>query len=135
MASSGGGDAAAAAAGAAADAGARSFAELGHLWGDGAVRLVEWVHALSGAEYWAAILLTTIGLRLVMLVPTAWSMGNAARLTIARPEIERHKKLIESDARNRDPQFLKQYRKSMYELLRRHNVKPMGALIVPLIQV
>lgn len=84
------GDVAAAAAAAAAlepGAAAGPVSELGWLPPDIMLRLVDALHAATGLEWWASIVLGTVALRLVMLPVIVHAVRNKCKMTLMQPEM------------------------------------------------
>ena len=131
-----GGDAAAAAGENAASAAAELLPELGYYPSHLVMQGIEGLHLTTGLPYWATIVVTTIGLRSLMLPLAFRTMRNSARMAVLKPELQLVMDRMKQDpASSSDPKRQKMYQTQMNALFKKHDAYPMRSLQFPLFQL
>lgn len=96
---------------------------------------VDSIHMLCNIPYWEAIIVLTIGIRIVLMPLGIKSVQNAARMGAVRPVMQ---KLTEANERNpnaSDPRVQLQFKTEVQQLWRTYKVNPLSALAMPLVQI
>jgi YidC/Oxa1 family membrane protein insertase len=102
------------------------------------VGLVQWLMELTQVTtqlpFWGTIVLTTVGVRLLLLPVAIRSQRHAARMSILKPEMDRITSHITRARESNDYMNMAKYSQELQDLLKTNNAKPSALLMMPLIQ-
>ena len=99
------------------------------------MNLVEQIHLAAGVPYWEAIVLSTIGLRIILLPVVLNSIRSSARMSWLRPDMEKMQEAMKANGDlGGDPNLQKKYQMEMKALFVKHKVNPLRAVIWPIFQ-
>jgi YidC/Oxa1 family membrane protein insertase len=100
-------------------------------------RALDWllsnVHTVTGLPWWESIMLTTVGIRTVMLPLMLMQIKNTYRLSQARPEIEALLARLKEEQARGNAEATAQYQKQVMGVWARHKAHPaksFGSLVV-----
>lgn len=99
------------------------------------MQVIDQVHLLVGIPYWEAIILTTLGLRVVMLPLAISSVQNAAKMGALRPLIQSIKDRQARHPSGDDPSIRSRFEAETRQLFLSHKVNPLKSIAMPLIQL
>jgi YidC/Oxa1 family membrane protein insertase len=99
------------------------------------MQIIDQVHLLVGIPYWEAIILTTLGLRVVMLPMAISSVQNAAKMGALRPAIQAIKDRQAKHPSGDDPSIRSRFEAETKQLFLSHKVNPLKSIAMPLIQL
>lgn len=91
-------------------------------------QLVESVHVTAGLPYWAAIVATTLGVRVALIPLGVKAVQNSARMAVIRPHLNKLTQLSQTNPSAN-------HQKEVFLLWKKNNVNPFKALVVPLVQL
>jgi YidC/Oxa1 family membrane protein insertase len=99
------------------------------------MELFEGVHNFVGVPYWEAIVLTTIGLRIVLFPVALKGVQSAARMAAMRPDMAKIQEAMAKDTNTADMRVKARYEQEMRALFVKYNVNPFRSLIWPFVQL
>ncbi|XP_050385965.1 mitochondrial inner membrane protein OXA1-like [Argentina anserina] len=88
--------------------------------------LIDFVHSLTGLNWWASIALTTVLIRTATLPLLIGQLRATSKLTLMRPRLEQLKQEMQNMAT--DPEFLREGQKRMMALFKEYGVTPFSQL-------
>lgn len=91
---------------------------------------IEYFHVAHGMEWWAAIVATTVAMRVVALPLTVMQQKNAARMHLAKPEIEAINKLAQTHSQ--DKEALERYQGEIWKIWQKYDCNPVK-MFAPLV--
>lgn len=95
---------------------------------------IDYMHVAGDMPYWGAIVLVTIGIR-VMLLPVAYkTIQGSARMAVMRPEMQKVQAAMQMDPNFDDMRTKSIYQQQMVALFKKYKVNPMRAMLWPLAQ-
>lgn len=94
--------------------------------------LIESVHLHAGLPWWAAIAVTTAGIRLATVPVVIYQIKSAARLTLMRPELEKIN--AEMKESGYDPTVAADARERMKGIFKKHNTTPFSPFVGAVLQ-
>ena len=83
---------------------------------------IEYFHVAQDMEWWAAIVATTVAMRVVALPLTVMQQRNAARMHLAKPEIEAINKLAQTHSQ--DKEALERYQAEIWKIWAKYDCNP-----------
>ena len=83
---------------------------------------IEYFHVAHGMEWWAAIVATTVAMRVAALPLTVMQQKNAARMHLAKPEIEAINKLAQTHSQ--DKEALERYQGEIWKIWQKYDCNP-----------
>jgi YidC/Oxa1 family membrane protein insertase len=83
---------------------------------------IEYFHVAQDMEWWAAIVATTVAMRVVALPLTVMQQKNAARMHLAKPEIEAINKLAQTHSQ--DKEALERYQAEIWKIWAKYDCNP-----------
>lgn len=92
------------------------------------------VHVLLGVPYWGAIVICTIGIRVLLFPIALKTIQGSARMAAMRPEMSKVQEIAKQRDMMSDPRLQKQYEKDMKALFVKYKVNPLHAVLWPLSQ-
>mmetsp|Transcript_27690 Transcript_27690/g.39304 ORF Transcript_27690/g.39304 Transcript_27690/m.39304 type:complete len:398 (+) Transcript_27690:3-1196(+) len=96
---------------------------------------IENIHLMAGIPYWEAIVLSTVGLRILLIPIVIKTIQSTARLALLRPEMQKIQDIMAKDPKvGTDPKFQLKYQNEMKALFIKYKVNPLRAMIWPLFQ-
>ncbi|EEB08239.1 inner membrane translocase Oxa101 [Schizosaccharomyces japonicus yFS275] len=95
---------------------------------------VNGIHCISGAPWWASIILTTIGIRSLMLPLTLRSMKNARALSHIQPRVKKYVDAMKAAKLENDTYAVTQNAYAIQKIYRSNNINPLTVAISPIIQ-
>lgn len=99
------------------------------------MQIIDQVHLLVGVPYWEAIILTTLGLRVIMLPMAISSVQNAAKMGALRPAIQAIKDRQAKHPSGDDPSIRSRFDAETRQLFTSNKVNPLKSIAMPLIQL
>lgn len=93
---------------------------------------IEYFHVAHGMEWWAAIVATTVAMRVVALPLTVMQQKNAARMHLAKPEIEAINKLAQTHSQ--DKEALERYQGEIWKIWQKYDCNPVKMFAPLLVQ-
>jgi len=109
---------------------------LGYYPSDLVMRFVEYVHVSAGLPYWEAIVAITVGVRFLMIPVYIKVQQTTARMAVMKPEMDvLSKSYTENPRFKSDPALQSMYQQEMKALWTKHDVNPMRALSLPILQL
>ena len=93
---------------------------------------IEYFHVAHGMEWWAAIVATTVAMRVVALPLTVMQQKNAARMHLAKPEIEAINKLAQTHSQ--DKEALERYQGEIWKIWQKYDCNPVKMFASLLVQ-
>ena len=99
------------------------------------MQAIENVHHLSGVPYWEAIVLTTVGIRLMVFPLSVITIKSAAAMAAMKPHMEKIKVAYERNPYAQDPHVKAKYDIDVKNMFKEYKVNPLKSLAMPLIQV
>ena len=93
---------------------------------------IEYFHVAQGMEWWAAIVATTVAMRVVALPLTVMQQKNAARMHLAKPEIEAINKLAQTHSQ--DKEALERYQGEIWKIWQKYDCNPVKMFAPLLVQ-
>eukprot|EP01031_Cornospumella_fuschlensis_P043147 gene43147-52737_t len=100
----------------------------------GVMDLIDSVHTMAGVPYWEAIVLTTVGLRFLLLPVVLKTTQSSARLAVMRPEMLKVQEAMTKDPNADDMRVKLKYQNEMKALFLKHKVNPLRAMLWPMFQ-
>ncbi len=100
----------------------------------GVMNFIDSVHNFVGVPYWEAIILTTIGLRMVLLPIALKTVQGSARMAVMRPDMQKLQDAMSKDPNAGDMNVKLRYQKEMQALFLKHKVNPLRAVMWPFVQ-
>lgn len=97
--------------------------------------IMDSVSTMAGVPYWEAIVMVTLGLRLILLPVAIKTAQAGARLAVARPEIQKISDVMKLDPNQSDPKIAMKYQLEMKAVFSKYQVNPIQTLIMPLLQL
>ena len=98
----------------------------------GLMYLIEYFHLSHDLEWWSAIVATTLLMRVVTIPLTVMQQRNAAKLHLAKPEIEALNQLVKQN--QHDPDQLKEHQARIYEIWKKYDCNPVKMFVPLLVQ-
>jgi YidC/Oxa1 family membrane protein insertase len=98
------------------------------------MNLVENVHIMADVPYWGAIVLTTIGIRVLLFPVALKTVQGSARMAAMRPEMARVQETMKNDPNFADARVKMKYQQEMKAIFAKHDVKPLRAMMWPFVQ-
>ncbi|KNE64167.1 YidC/Oxa1 family membrane protein insertase [Allomyces macrogynus ATCC 38327] len=95
---------------------------------------LEVLHATAGLPWWASIAAMTVGIRFTLFPLMVKLQRNAVVMHNIRPELDRITAMIQTAQQSGDAVAMKEAAMAAQDLFHRHNVHPLKALGVPLMQ-
>lgn len=92
------------------------------------------VHVLLGVPYWGAIVICTIGIRVLLFPIALKTIQGSARMAAMRPDMSKVQEIAKQQDMMSNPRLQKQYEKDMKALFVKHKVNPLHAVLWPLSQ-
>lgn len=109
---------------------------VGYYPADLVMRFVEYVHLSTGMPYWESIVAITVGVRCIMFPIYIKVQQTTARMAAMKPEMDLLQKSFTGDPRfTTDPSLQSRYQQEMKALWTKHDVNPLRALSLPIIQL
>ena len=96
--------------------------------------LVDNVHVMADVPYWAAIVLTTIGLRTLLFPVALKTIQGSARMAAMRPDMQKVQEAMNNDPNGKESHMQVKYQNEMKALFVKHKVNPLRAMIWPFAQ-
>lgn len=93
---------------------------------------MEFVHVQTGMPWWATVVATTFALRTVLFPVVIYQMKNTAKLSLARPEIEKLAEQLKLQGSS-DPKTVEKYQAKIQELWKKydcHPIKSFGSILI-----
>jgi YidC/Oxa1 family membrane protein insertase len=100
----------------------------------GVMDFIDSMHNFIGIPYWEAIVLTTIGLRFVLLPIALKTVQGSARMAVMRPDMQKLQDAMSKDPNAGDMNVKLRYQKEMQALFLKHKVNPLRAVMWPFVQ-
>jgi len=101
-------------------------------------RTLQWtlesVHNVSGLPWWQAIMLTTLGIRTVMLPINVMQIKNTYRLSQARPEIEHLIAHMKEEQARGNPNATAEYQQQVMRVWTKYNANPLKSMATIFVQ-
>ena len=97
--------------------------------------LIDNIHVVYEIPYWESIVVTTLGLRFLMLPLAIKTMQNASRMAVLRPHMQRTQEEFLKDPRYEEMDVKIKYQNDIKALFKEHKVNPFRSLLMPLAQI
>lgn len=100
----------------------------------GVMNVIDSLHSYAGLPYWGSIVLTTIGLRFLLLPIALKTVQGSARMAVMRPDMQKLQDAMGKDPNAGDMNVKLRYQKEMQALFLKHKVNPLRAVMWPFVQ-
>ena len=97
--------------------------------------LIDNIHVVYDLPYWESIVVTTLGLRFLMLPLAIKTVQNASRMAVLRPHMQRTQEEFLKHPRYEDMDTKLKYQNDIKALFKEHKVNPFRSLLMPLAQI
>jgi len=87
-----------------------------------------WIHETTGLGWMGAIALTTVTARTLLLPVVVSQMGNTARMSAARPEMEGLMKRMKQEQMAGNTAAMMDYQKNLSDLWAKHDIHPLKSM-------
>lgn len=95
---------------------------------------IDLIHTFSGMPYWGAIVVATVGIRLMLLPVALKTVQGSARMAAVRPEMQKVQDRMAKDPHAGEVNMKMKYQKEIQALLAKHKVNPFRAMLWPFFQ-
>ena len=97
--------------------------------------LIDNIHVVYEIPYWESIVVTTLGLRFLMLPLAIKTVQNASRMAVLRPHMQRTQDAFLKDPRYEEMDVKIKYQNDIKALFKEHKVNPFRSLLMPIAQI
>lgn len=101
----------------------------------GVMDIVDNVHLFMDIPYWEAIIVSTIGLRVLLFPIALKSIQSSGRMAAMRPAMEKVQANFKNDPNNSDIKAKAKYEQEMRALFVKYKVNPFRAMMFPFVQL
>lgn len=110
--------------------------ELGQTWFAGTgQRVLEWIHITTGLPWWATIVVTVVTIRVATFPIIRAALVNGAKLAVVGPEMKTFTDKMTAAKASGDFESMQKASGEMRLFLKKHDLKPFRAMMMPLIQM
>ena len=96
---------------------------------------IDYIHNFVGIPYWEAIVLVTIGLRVLLLPVGIKTVINGARMAALRPDMQLLQDTFNKNPNASDHNMKLKLQQEMLSLFKIHKVNPLYAALLPIFQI